>query len=313
LGNSSTPGRGNAANIGNRTNIGDSNKIGSGNRVGNETKIGDRTGVDNSRNDSSRNINVGDVNIGNSVDYSKNQQAWVDNRHVTGNQVRVNAGNRYSDAYRGGAFRVGTVGGYGYSNAWGLATNPYRAWQAPTFAAIGGFVGASLANATPVYYGYGSGGNVYYENNTVYVNDQPSGTPEQYAQQAFDSVASAPPADTVAEEEWMPLGVFAFTQEDMSDSNTMIELAVSKSGVLAGTYFNDSTKSSRPLKGSVDPKSQRAVVGFADGKNPDVALETGIYNLTKDEAPALLHRGASDSSPALLVRLPAPEDAEPQP
>lgn len=265
-----------------------------------QTAIGDRQ-------IGSRDVNVGDVNVGNTVNYSKNQQAWLDNRHATGNQVRDNAGNRYTDAYRNGAYRQGAVGGYGYYSGWGTSGN-YYGWRAPTYAAIGGFLGAGFVSAQPIYYGYGTGGNVYYEDNAVYVAGQAAGTSEQYAQQALAQVAAAPPVEQVQQEEWLPLGVFVLTREDVDDSQTMLELAVSKKGVLAGTYYNEATGASRPLKGTVDQKGQRAIFGFADGINADLALETGIYNLTKDEAPALLHHGAEESTPVLLVRLPVPED-----
>jgi hypothetical protein len=49
-------------------------------------------------------------------------------------------------------------------------------------------------------------------------------------------------------------------------------------------------------------------VGFADGKNADMVLETGINNLTQDEAPGLLQAGPERSTPVLLVRLQAPAD-----
>jgi hypothetical protein len=38
-----------------------------------------------------------------------------------------------------------------------------------------------------------------------------------------------------------------------------------------------------------------------------LALETGIYNLTQDEAPALLHFGTTETTPVLLVRLQPPQ------
>jgi hypothetical protein len=53
---------------------------------------------------------------------------------------------------------------------------------------------------------------------------------------------------------------------------------------------------------------ERTTRGFTDGKNADVVLETGIYNLTQEEAPALLHQGQERSTPILLVRLQAPAD-----
>ena len=115
-------------------------------------------------------------------------------------------------------------------------------------------------------------------------------------------------SDQVQDEEWLPLGVFALTREDVDDSQTMLELAVNKQGVLAGTYYNESTETSRPLKGTMDAESQRAVVGFADGSDQDLALETGIYNLTQEEAPGLLYHGTEEATPILLVRLAPPEE-----
>ena len=263
------------------------------------TKLGDRT-------DNTTNINVGNVNVGNSVDYSKNQKAWVDNHHTTGNQVRLNSGDRYAGAYTNGAYRRGVVGGYPYNNSWNNR-GAYYGWQPATYAAVGVFMGAAWANTPPQYYAYGSGGNVYYENNVVYVNDQSVGTPEQYAAQSKALVAAAPAQ--VDDTEWLPLGTFAFTREGVDDSQAMIELAINKQGVLAGTFYNEATQVSRSLKGTLDKKTQLAAVGFADGKNPEVVMETGIQNLTQDEAPALLHQGKEQATPVLLVRLQAPAES----
>jgi hypothetical protein len=261
-------------------------------------KVGDRG-------KGSPNVNVGNVNIGNSVDYSKNQKTWVDNQHATGDQVRVNAGNRYAGAYNNGSYRRGAIGGYPYYNSWGNR-GAYYGWRPVTYAAVGTFMGAAWASAQPRYYAYGSGGNVYYENNVVYIDGQAAGTPEQYAQQAAALVAAAPA--TISDTEWLPLGTFAFTREGVDDSQAMIELAVNKQGVLAGTYYNEATRAARSLKGLIDQTSQRVAIGFADGKNADVVLETGINNLTQDEAPGLLHAGPDSSTPVLLVRLQPPAD-----
>lgn len=263
-------------------------------------KVGDRG-------NNSTNINVGDVNVGNSVDYSKNQKAWVDSHHTTGNQVRVNAGNRYASAYNNGAYRHGAVGGYPYYGGWSNR-GTYYGWRPVTYAAFGTFMGAAWVSAQPRYYAYGTGGNVYYENNVVYVDGQAAGTPEEYAAQSTALVASAPAQ--VTDTEWLPLGTFALTREGVNDSQAMLELAVNKQGVVAGTYYNEATQVSRSLKGMLDQASQRAAIGFADGKNTDVVLETGIQNLTQDEAPALLHQDKDRSGPVLLVRLQAPEEEQ---
>ncbi|TWU04350.1 hypothetical protein [Stieleria varia] len=266
----------------------------------------------------SNNINVGNVNVGNKIDFSKDRNAWIDQRHEMGDRVRVNAGGRYAFDYRYGNYRRGVTGGFVYYRGWG--GDPFYGWRRPTRVAFAAYLGAAWFTPTPVYYAYGTGGNVYYENNTVYVNGEAAGTPEAYAQDAISIAASAPAppateaaagaadASTQPEEEWLPLGVFAYTKEGVDDSQAMIELAVNKQGVLAGTYYNEATKVSRSLKGSIDKDSRRAVVGFADGENTDTVLEMGVDNLTEDEVSALLHRGTEESEPVLLVRLEAPEE-----
>ena len=68
-----------------------------------------------------------------------------------------------------------------------------------------------------------------------------------------------------------------------------------------------STEVTLPLAGSVDKKTQR--VAFTVGDNTSNLIETGLYNLTKDEAPALVHVGDDQTQQWLLVRLKQPEDS----
>jgi hypothetical protein len=158
---------------------------------------------------------------------------------------------------------------------------------------------------TPVFYSYGPGGTVYYENNVVYVDGQPAGTAEQYYNQASELAASAPATtdQQQAEMEWLPLGVFALTQQGVNASSMFLQLAVSKEGVIAGTFYNETTGATHPVEGMVDQKTQRAVWKAADGSNPDVVMETGIYNLTKDQTEVLVHFGPDQTQTWTMVRL----------
>ena len=150
-----------------------------------------------------------------------------------------------------------------------------------------------------------------YRDNYVYVNDQQVASTQEYYQQA-DTIATNIPEDLEPEEvEWMPLGVFAIAEEGGVDSGMLIQLAVSKEGIIAGTFYNDLTDDGRPLEGSVDRESQRAAWRFADGKNKDIVMETPIYNLTEEESTALVHFGADKTQTWLLVRLDE-EDSENQ-
>jgi hypothetical protein len=91
------------------------------------------------------------------------------------------------------------------------------------------------------------------------------------------------------------------------DTNMIIQLALSKEGVIKGTFYNTATDTVRPVKGRVDKKSQRAAWAFADGKNPDVIMETGLHNLTQDQTEALLHFGDNKTQQWLMVRLNQPD------
>lgn len=180
-------------------------------------------------------------------------------------------------------------------------------WRWATVPAITGWV--AYRWTTPIYYSYGSGGSVYYENNVVYVNGESYGTPEQYYNDTAQLATSVPetPADKIEtpedSEQWMPLGVFALSSESVNASNMYLQLALRKDGLIAGTFYNELTGTTHPLEGMVDEETQRAAWKSADGSNPNVIMETGIYNLTEDSAEVLIHFGPDQVQTALLVRL----------
>jgi hypothetical protein len=84
-------------------------------------------------------------------------------------------------------------------------------------------------------------------------------------------------------------------------------LAVNKQGVIRGNYTDNVTNTNQTVQGSVDKQSQR--LAFTVGKNTMNIAETGLYNLTKDEAPCLIHFGNDRTEQWLLVRLQKPETA----
>lgn len=178
-------------------------------------------------------------------------------------------------------------------------TRPYR-WA--TWGALTGWLGAGWGQ--PASYDYG--GNVYYEGDTVQAGDQ-TVPAEEYTQQAEQIAASAP---EVAPEkaEWMPLGVFALTQDGQAagpDPSLFLQLAISKEGVLRGTFNNAATSQTQTIEGMVDKKSQRAAWTVA-GK-PQPIMETGLGNLTEDTGPALVHFADGSTQQCLLVRLEEPK------
>lgn len=150
-----------------------------------------------------------------------------------------------------------------------------------------------------MYYDYGN--NVTYQNDNVYVNGEDVGTSQQYYDQAADLATTGAEANAPSDGDWLPLGVFSLSKSDHPSSNLVVQLAVNKEGIIRGNYTDTVTEQTQTIQGSVDKKTQR--VAFTVGDNKTTIVETGIYNLTKDEAPVLMHFGQDRTEQWLLVRL----------
>jgi hypothetical protein len=150
---------------------------------------------------------------------------------------------------------------------------------------------------------------VYYDAGQVYYGDQPVASAADYAQQAAAIALSEPPTAPAAED-WMPLGVFAVTNDGQpsgADPTMYLQMAVSKQGVISGTWQNTSTDSAQEIEGMVDKETQRAAWVPIGKKNP--IMETGISNLTQETTPALVHFADGSTQQWLMVRLDKPEES----
>jgi hypothetical protein len=157
----------------------------------------------------------------------------------------------------------------------------------------------------PVYYNYGD--NVYYDDGSVYYGDQPICSELQYIEQA-EAIAESEPETKPEAKDWMPLGVFAITQDGEptgADPTMFLQLAVSKQGVINGTFQNTATGAVKAVEGMVDKQTQRAAWTAAGESRP--LMEVGIVNLTKDATAALVHFPDNSTQQCLLVRLDKPK------
>jgi len=222
--------------------------------------------------------------------------------------ARVSPSGRYTAAaaVRGNFGHWDIYGARWYSShpgAWCPAGwPPGAAWTMATWASLGAWL--DYYPSAPVEYDYG--GNVTYQDNSVYVNGQEVGSGEQYYQQAESLAANGTQAVASADGDWLPLGVFALTKTGQTNSDLVIQLAVNKQGVLRGNYTDTATQQTQAIRGSVDKQTQR--VAFTVGNNTADVVETGLYNLTKDEAPCLIHFGKARTEQWLLIRLKRPEN-----
>ncbi|NOY42057.1 MAG: hypothetical protein GXP26_09495 [Planctomycetes bacterium] len=199
-----------------------------------------------------------------------------------------------------------------FDNFWGNNPNAhYRFHQNPvfwtwaSFATVSSFMPWNWGGAAS--YDYGSGGNVYYEGDTVYADGEEIPA-EEYAAQAEQIATNVPEVEKPDEMKWLPLGVFALTQDTDSNAvpNMFIQLAVSKEGILAGTYQNKTTEQTQTLEGMVDRETQRAAWTIVDKNTP--ILETGISNLTQNETSVLMHFEDGQTQQWLMVRIDKPKE-----
>jgi hypothetical protein len=170
----------------------------------------------------------------------------------------------------------------------------------PGYAATAAMLGIAAA---PAAYDYGS--NIVTQPTNVYVNGDSVGTPQEYTQQV-SQVASAGSAEPDPNAQWLPLGVFAAVTSGQTTSDDVFQLSANPDGVIRGNYDNKRTNEVLPIAGSIDKKTQRAAWTIGGDKMP--VYEAGIANLTKDEAPMLVHAGDGTSNQMFLIRLREPEN-----
>ena len=86
-------------------------------------------------------------------------------------------------------------------------------------------------------------------------------------------------------------------------------MAANKSGApFEGIYYDVISDASVRVQGAIDKQTQR--LAWTVGDNKVTVGETGIYNLTMDEAPARIDIGKDKTQQWTLVRLKQPSDGQ---
>ncbi len=199
--------------------------------------------------------------------------------------------------------------------SWG-GWRPYYWWRQPTWVTLTGWFGGFGWTASN-YISYSYGESVIFRENYVYLNGRALAPINVYVTQAIQlgavQVPVPPPPQTFVSAgaiatDWTPLGVFAVAVDENVDPNSFLQLAVSRQGFIGGTYYNQLTDQLLPIEGSVDRMTQRAA--WRIGDNSDTVMEAGLYNLTQDQAPLLIHFGPTRTECHLLVRLQEPAQGQ---
>ena len=271
------------------------------------------------------NFNDNRVRNWNNINTHYNERGWW------GHYGREDYHRWCGDVYyhRGGRCREVWLGCYGYheyffnvgwwGNCWwrpaavaavtSAVLSPWWWWQPVTYPAYTTFYGPAWP-PQPVVYDPGT--NIIIEGDVIYQNGQSMGSATEYRQQtialASPAVEEYPVPEPVVEGQpaaWLPLGVWALTQQEEGDAVMFFQLSSDKNGLVAGAYKNVMTGEDQPVIGQIDQKTQR--IAWHIGENTSTVYETGLSSLTYDAASVFVHFGEAQSQTWLLVRLPSPE------
>ena len=110
-------------------------------------------------------------------------------------------------------------------------------------------------------------------------------------------------------ESFMKSAFFGVIAEGQTNTDKLVQLALNTDGVIRGNYQDLLSDKVTPVVGSVNKETQRVALKLEG--NDSLVVETGLYNLTNDEVPVLVHFSPEQQEARLLIRLQQPAD-EPQ-
>jgi len=159
-----------------------------------------------------------------------------------------------------------------HPNAWKL-THPYAPATAASLAAVLGVSAAALATQGTV-----AAGGTAPADTEAYEPD---------AQEAASLAEAGSGAQVDDQTEWMAIGVFGMTPNSQTKPTRMVQLAVSKEGVLRGSYCDMVGEAVQDVAGQVDKKSMRAAWRLGD--EGQVTFEAPLGALTQPESAVAVH------------------------
>jgi len=155
-----------------------------------------------------------------------------------------------------------------------------------------------------VYYPYYYGTNIIYRDRIVYINNTKYVSSEEYYHQAW-YLAHAPAANvetSTSEDDWLTLGTFAVYEQDTEkDTGFVFQLAANNAGHILGNIVDEANDKVWQVVGSVEMETQRVALRLEG--DDEWVYECGLWNLTQDTVPMLVHKGAEEQTNWTLIRL----------
>jgi hypothetical protein len=195
-------------------------------------------------------------------------------------------------------------GWYGHHRgAWGWGSGGYgwgNPWAAASLGAAAGWLGADAladdfgVNNETVYTSDGAApADDQADQSSEAAPDQVSNEPQEeqidYAAEAAEAakLAAGGATEPGADAKFLPLGVYTFAPEGQNEASAIVHLAISKQGVVRGTYFDINADKDENIQGAVDKKTGR--VAWTVGPQGKVVFHTFLQDLTQPSGPVSVH------------------------
>lgn len=156
--------------------------------------------------------------------------------------------------------------------------------------------------STPYYYDEGGYAYPITTTESAFVNPYDTAVIPYQPAQMQPMQSSQVSAST--DENWLPLGVFTVANNAYAaaQSSRFIQLAINRSGEIAGVLYNSTVDTAQDLVGMVDPNNQMAYWSTTSRADAPI-FSTGIYNLTEDQTTVNVHFSDGSDQTWTLVRL----------
>jgi hypothetical protein len=184
-----------------------------------------------------------------------------------------------------------------HPNAWRFAHPHADAWAVASLGAATAWLGLTAASDAS---GVSDGETV----TTADTSDDSDDSADDEAESTSDltaatQLAASGAAVATSNAEFLPLGVFALAPKSQKEATAMVQLAVSKDGLIRGSYYDLLSDEGHAVQGAVDKKTQK--VAFTVAKSKTV-FETQLTDLTDPNGEVSLHFADGQASDWTLSR-----------
>jgi hypothetical protein len=217
---------------------------------------------------------------------------------------------------------------HNHPGAWGWGAGGYawgNPWAAATLGTAAGWLGLSALDA-----GTGPAAETIVNNDNTPIAGGPLADEPDDADDDTDNIqvagndpndglaqpddapalAARGTAEPEADARFLPLGVFSVAPADQTDAVALVHLAISKDGLVRGTYYDLKTDKDENIQGAVNKENHS--VAWTIGNDRQTVYQTWLEDLTQEQSGPLTVRAEGGQTRVwTIARYTQQDDARP--